>query len=138
MIMPGGEKMARSRNKSRVKTTARTRSAAVTSTRTRKARTTLARELRLKTDETVGRFLDEVRRRMERRRVSGAELARRMGISRAAVSRLLLPGSNPTLRTMAALADALNGEIEVVFHRPRPFSNLPPGLKLELNRGKKG
>ncbi len=79
--------------------------------------------------ETAGRYMEEVKRRMARRRWSGAELARRMGISRAAVSRILTPGANPTLRTMTALAAALDVDIEVVFHRPRPFSGLPPGLK---------
>lgn len=79
--------------------------------------------------DAAGRFAGEVKRRMARKRISGAELARWMGVSRAAVNRVPAPGANPTLRTMVALAAALDGEIEVVFHRPRPFS----GLKLKIS-----
>ncbi len=103
-----------------------TRSGKIEKPKTRKSGT----NAETKFIETAGRFVDEVKRRLERRRMSGAELARRMGISRAAVCRILTPGSNPTLRTMVALAAALDGEIEVTFHRPRPLSSLPPGLKL--------
>lgn len=89
----------------------------------------VVRKLDTLVSEAGGRFMEEVKRRMARRAVSGAALARRLGISRAAVSRVLAPGSNPTLRTMVALADALDGEIEVVFHRPRPGSGIPPGYR---------
>ncbi len=91
-----------------------------------------AADLDAKFNAAAGCFVEEVKRRMGRRRVSGAELARRMGISRAAVSRILMPGSNPTMRTMVALAEALDCEVEVIFHRPRPLALLPSGLKLQL------
>ena len=50
---------------------------------------------------------------MQEKKVTRAELARRMGISRAAVTAFLRDGSNLTLRRMLRIADALGAELTV-------------------------
>ncbi|MBI5845659.1 MAG: helix-turn-helix transcriptional regulator [Deltaproteobacteria bacterium] len=50
---------------------------------------------------------------MQEKKVTRAELARRMGISRAAVTAFLRDGSNLTLKRMLRIADALGAELTV-------------------------
>ena len=79
--------------------------------------------------ETSARFIRQLEVKMENRNITRAELARQMGVSRAAVSRIFTGSPNLTILTMAALADALNCELVLDVRRRRP--SLPP-LRLEV------
>ncbi|MBE0416534.1 MAG: helix-turn-helix transcriptional regulator [Coriobacteriia bacterium] len=59
----------------------------------------------------ISTFTNAVSRRMADEGVSQAELARRLGVSRARVSQLLQHTSSPTLRTMVEVASALGCEV---------------------------
>lgn len=58
-------------------------------------------------------FVDEVTRSMAKRRVNKAELARRLGTSRAYTSKLLRGDANFTLATMVKIADVLSEELHL-------------------------
>lgn len=58
-------------------------------------------------------FTEGLCRRMEEKKISKAELARRMGTSRAYVTRLLGGDANFTLGTMVKLALAVDGALHV-------------------------
>jgi DNA-binding phage protein len=51
--------------------------------------------------------------------VTKAALARAIGKNEASVRRLLTASGNPELRTVVALADALNAEVQIVPRRGR-------------------
>ena len=56
---------------------------------------------------------------MKARGINQAELARRLGCSRAWVGQLLSADANPTLGTMVKLAETLDGSLEVRLKMPR-------------------
>lgn len=58
-------------------------------------------------------FSDELSQWMEEKKVSRAELARRIGTSRAYITKLLGGNANFTLLTMVKLAMALDGALHV-------------------------
>lgn len=58
-------------------------------------------------------FVLDICRLMEEKKVSKAELARRLGTSRAYVTKLLGGNANFTLTTMAKVAMALDGAVRV-------------------------
>lgn len=58
-------------------------------------------------------FTEGLCRRMEEKKISKAELARRMGTSRAYITRLLGGDANFTLGTMVKLALAVDGALHV-------------------------
>jgi transcriptional regulator with XRE-family HTH domain len=58
-------------------------------------------------------FTEDLQRRMEEQNVSRAELARRMGTSRAYITRLLGGDANFTLMTMVKLSMAVGGALHV-------------------------
>lgn len=64
-------------------------------------------------EAAVIQFTEGLCRRMEEKKISKAELARRMGTSRAYVTRLLGGEANFTLGTMVKLALAVDGSLEV-------------------------
>lgn len=64
-------------------------------------------------EAAVIEFTEGLCRRMEEKKISKAELARRMGTSRAYVTRLLAGEANFTLGTMVKLALAVDGSLEV-------------------------
>jgi transcriptional regulator with XRE-family HTH domain len=64
-------------------------------------------------DTPVVEFIEDLCRLMEEKNVSRAELARRIGSSRAYITRLLGGGTNFTLHTMVKLAMALDGAVHV-------------------------
>ena len=59
----------------------------------------------------ISAFTNAVARVMDETGVSQAELARRLGVSRARVSQLLQHKSSPTLRTVVEVATALGCEV---------------------------
>lgn len=64
-------------------------------------------------EAAVIQFTEGLCRRMEEKKISKAELARRMGTSRAYVTRLLGGEANFTLGTMVKLALAVDGSLQV-------------------------
>jgi transcriptional regulator with XRE-family HTH domain len=64
-------------------------------------------------EAAVIQFTEGLCRRMEEKKISKAELARRMGTSRAYITRLLGGEPNFTLGTMVKLALAVDGSLEV-------------------------
>ena len=60
---------------------------------------------------------------MQEQGITRTELARRLGVSKAAVSKLLNDGSNMTLKRLLAVAEALNYELRI--------SLAPSGHKVE-------
>lgn len=61
---------------------------------------------------------DRVHSRIQQLGISQAELARRMGVSRPMVTKLLAGDSNFQLKTLLRLADALDMELMVDFVLP--------------------
>lgn len=64
-------------------------------------------------DGPITEFIEDVWRLMEEQKVSRAELARRLGTSRAYVTKLLGGNANFTLQTMAKVAMALGSQVHV-------------------------
>ncbi|HEY3571357.1 MAG TPA: helix-turn-helix transcriptional regulator [Thermoanaerobaculia bacterium] len=58
-------------------------------------------------------FTEDLDRLMKEKKVSRAELARRIGSSRAYITKLLGGGANFTLHTMVKLAMALDGAVHI-------------------------
>src|SRR5436305_12395447 len=67
-------------------------------------------------------FTEDLCRIMKEKRVSRAELARRVGTSRAYVTQLLGGGANFTLQTMVKLAMALDGAVHIHISDKRAIS----------------
>lgn len=67
--------------------------------------------------DTVVNALDELRAEQGK---SKAELAREIGKNPASIRRLLtLDGANPELRTVVAMANALDADVRIVPRRPK-------------------
>lgn len=64
-------------------------------------------------------FVRELERRMEEQGVSRAELARRLGSSKAYVTKVMSADANFTLTTMTRLAMAVGGEVHVRIVDPK-------------------
>ena len=75
-------------------------------------------------DEELSRLITEVTNevnwRMREDHVTRADLAGRMRVSTGRVSQVLSGGENLTLRTLASLATALDGQFEVQFRPYKP------------------
>ena len=67
-------------------------------------------------------FTEDLDRVMKAKRVSRAELARRIGTSRAYVTKLLDGGANFTLLTMVKLAMAVDGAVHIHISDKRAIS----------------
>jgi plasmid maintenance system antidote protein VapI len=67
-------------------------------------------------------FTEDLCRIMKEKRVSRAELARRIGTSRAHITQLLGGGANFTLQTMVKLAMALDGAVHIHISDKRAIS----------------
>jgi transcriptional regulator with XRE-family HTH domain len=72
-----------------------------------------ASHIEYKHELAISSFTNDIARRMREQGVSQADLARRLGVSRARVSQLLQHASSPTLRTMVEVAHALGCETAV-------------------------
>ncbi len=64
-------------------------------------------------ERAVSAFTNDAARIMREQGISQADLARRLGVSRARVSQLLQHRSSPTLSTMALVAHALGSRLTV-------------------------
>lgn len=63
----------------------------------------------------ISAFTNSLARIMAEQRVSQAELARRLGVSRARVSQIMQHRCSPTLRTMVQLSSALGCDLTVAI-----------------------
>ena len=80
----------------------------------------------------IATLLRSIEQARERRRLSKAEVARRVGSERSAISRLLAgTNANPTFNTLANLADALDLEIELRV-RERPARSKKPHTPVKV------
>jgi transcriptional regulator with XRE-family HTH domain len=80
-------------------------------------------------------FSEEIGRMMDERGVSQAELARRLGTSRAYVAKVLRSTTNLTLATMAKLALALDARVDLsVVPREKHALSLDTGLERPLQK----
>jgi antitoxin component HigA of HigAB toxin-antitoxin module len=61
----------------------------------------------------ITQVTNEINWHMSQRKLTRADLASRMGISPGRISQVLSGGENLTLRTLASLAVALDGEFEL-------------------------
>lgn len=64
-------------------------------------------------EATLTEFIDDVCRQMDERNISRTELSKRLGTSRAYVTKLLGGNANYTLSTMVKLALAVEGALHV-------------------------
>lgn len=89
-------------------------------------------------DEPVTEFIEEVCHLLEEKNVSRAELARRLGTSRAYVTKLLDGNANFTLATMVKVAMALDGALHVHISDRRAvtrwYDELPGEEKTGMSR----
>jgi len=75
-------------------------------------------------------FSEEIGRMMDERGVSQAELARRLGTSRAYVAKVLRSTANLTLATMAKLALALGARVDLsLVPREKHASSFDTGVE---------
>lgn len=72
------------------------------------------------TEMQILKFTETVVRNMEANAVPRAELARRLGVSKAMVTKLLRGNPNMNMKTMVTLAYVLGCELDVDIH-PRGF-----------------
>lgn len=75
---------------------------------------------------TVFRVTEQLSRIMEATGVTRSELAKRLDVKPPAISRWFSPGRNLTIFTAAAIADALNLEMKVVFVESQTAQQKPP------------
>jgi transcriptional regulator with XRE-family HTH domain len=68
-------------------------------------------QLEYKHELAVSAFTNDVARLMADQNISQADLARRLGVSRARVSQLMQHSSSPTLRTMVEVANVLGCDL---------------------------
>jgi DNA-binding Xre family transcriptional regulator len=93
----------------------------------RPERVAVERVIETRLTEMRGTFIAQVTARMERKGITRAELAARLGVSRGFVTQLFTGRSNLTMRTMAAITEALDCDLEIDLKRPR--ISLSPGSK---------
>lgn len=89
-------------------------------------------------DEPVTEFVEEVCHLMDEKSVSRAELARRLGTSRAYVTKLLDGNANFTLATMVKVAMALDGALHVHISDKRALTRWYDELPGEEKTGMSG
>jgi transcriptional regulator with XRE-family HTH domain len=69
-------------------------------------------------EEQKVEVLEEIVAIMERKKISRAELARRMGTSRAYITKLLRMNINFTLESLVKIAHSIGSKISIHFHQP--------------------
>jgi transcriptional regulator with XRE-family HTH domain len=79
-------------------------------------------------------FTEDLCRIMKEKKVSRAELARRIGSSRAYITKLLGGGANFTLLTMVKLAMALDGAVHIHISDKRAVSKWRDKLPRKVAR----
>ena len=80
------------------------------------------KDLEFRTENVIIEFTEKVAAAMQERGMSRVELAQRLGVSKAFVTKLLNGNPNLTIRTMVSLAAALECEL-LVDIQPRAQSS---------------
>lgn len=94
------------------------------------ARDTL--EFKLETLEIV--LTERILEIMEQKNISRSELAEKLNVSRAAVTKLLKDGSNLTLKRLIGIAFALESEIEIKIE-PRQVRRIVYSMDMDFASG---
>lgn len=71
---------------------------------------------------------------MEREKVTKTELAERLGVTQAMVSKLLNGNRNLTVKTLVNVAEALNVEVDIVFRERKSMVWSSPSQQVERER----
>lgn len=87
-------------------------------------------------DGPIVEFTEDLSRLMKEQNVSRAELAKRIGTSRAYVTKLLGGNANFTLATMVKLAFALDGAVHVHIANKRAVTRWSDEIPGEATAGK--
>ena len=69
-------------------------------------------------EKAILNFTEEICEQMEKKKVSRADLAKHLGVSRAFITKMLNGQPNLTIKTMVAIAHALDSEFHIEF-QPR-------------------
>jgi transcriptional regulator with XRE-family HTH domain len=80
------------------------------------------------TDLALLDITEQIAMRMQQRGVRAAELAQRLGVSRAYVSQMLSGRPNMTVRTLVGVAHALGDRVRVEFHSANIPDEFDPAL----------
>jgi plasmid maintenance system antidote protein VapI len=89
-------------------------------------------------DGPIGEFTEDLARLMKEKDVNRAELARRMGTSRAYITKMLGGNANFTLATMVKLAMALDGAVHIHIADKRAITRWHDSVLEEMPKaGKK-
>jgi plasmid maintenance system antidote protein VapI len=88
-------------------------------------------------DGPISEFTEDLARLMEEKNVSRAELARRMGTSRAYITKMLGGNANFTLLTMVKLAMALDGAVHIHISDKRAVTRWRDKMPGKGNRAAK-
>lgn len=77
-------------------------------------------DIEFKTETMILDFTEKLVARMKEKNVTRAELARRLGVSKAFVTKLLNGNPNMTIKTMVSIADALSSDLHLDIY-PQGF-----------------
>lgn len=91
-------------------------------------------DLEFRTEEMIIEFTEKVVAAMQERDMSRVELAQRLGVSKAFVTKLLNGNPNLTIRTMVSLAAALGCEL-LLDIQPRAISSYDRLRKTDRETG---
>jgi len=78
-------------------------------------------DLEFRLEELILDFTEKIVQKMEEENISRAELARRLGVSRAFVTKLLNGNPNLTIKTMMSIADVLGCDLNIDIY-PKGFT----------------
>ncbi len=68
----------------------------------------------------IYRLTEKIAQKMEEKKITRTELAKRMNVSSPYVTKILRGNANFTLRSMLSLADALDQELKIDFEEKKP------------------
>ncbi|HEC98660.1 MAG TPA: XRE family transcriptional regulator [Nitrospirae bacterium] len=77
-------------------------------------------DLEFRTEEIILDFTEKIVTMMEKKNISRAELARRLNVSKAFVTKMLNGNPNLTIKTMVSIADALECNLNLDIY-PKGF-----------------
>ena len=89
------------------------------------------KDIEAQVDEELSRLVtqltNEITVHLREHRLTRAELASRMGVSPGRISQVLSGGENLTLRTLAAVATALDAQFDVQLSSRKPVTDASHG-----------
>lgn len=89
-------------------------------------------------ERAIGRFIGSVRKALMRaafsEKVSQQSIAKKLGVNRSVINRILKGEANLTLRSVAEIAWALGWEIDFALRKPSKAS-VPKNVQVETHHG---